>query len=256
MDRRGGTHPISLALLDVAYPTAFAAGVVSFLSPCILPLVPAYLSFLAGVSFADAEAAAVGGAASRRIVAAGATFVAGFSAVFIALGASASLLGRALLPYADVLGRISGVVIVIFGLHLLGVIRLPFLSRDLRLHPKAGSGIGTAFVLGCAFAFGWTPCVGPVLAVILGLAASNASLGHGIALLACFALGLGVPFLIAAIAFGPFVKALKRMRGPLRILEPVVAVFLIVTGALFATGTMAATGGWLLRTFPALGNIG
>lgn len=242
---------------DVGYATAFAAGLASFVSPCVLPLVPAYLSFLAGVSYDDVVAAKVGDAVGRRVLGAALAFVAGFVCVFVALGASATLLGSLLLDHADVLEKISGALIVLFGLNFMGLIRVPFLQRDARFHPKKlPAGPLGAFLMGFAFAFGWTPCVGPILGVILTLAAQSASLGHGVLLLAVYGAGLGAPFLIAAVALGPLMRGLVKIRSYFRAIEISIGALMVVTGAFIISGSLASVSGWLLRMFPALGRFG
>ncbi|GAC1545299.1 MAG: cytochrome c biogenesis protein CcdA [Candidatus Velthaea sp.] len=241
----------------LAYPTAFLAGGASFASPCVLPLVPAYLSFLAGVSYDELTAAPRGGELSRRIMVAALAFVAGFVAVFVALGASASLIGRVLIDHAGLLEQISGLLVIAFGLHFIGWLRVPVLFKDARFHPqRIPSGPLGAFLMGLAFAFGWTPCVGPILAAILTLAANGNSLDYGMLLLACYGLGLGVPFLLAAFAIGPFMRIVRRLRDRMRAIEISVGVLMVGTGALILTGTLASISGWLLKTFPALGQFG
>ncbi|GAC1403054.1 MAG: cytochrome c biogenesis protein CcdA [Candidatus Velthaea sp.] len=246
-----------MSTADLAYPTAFLAGGASFASPCVLPLVPAYLSFLAGVSHDDLVDARRGSELSRRVLVAALAFVAGFGAVFVALGASATLIGQLLIDHADVLEKISGLLVIAFGLHFIGWLRVPLLFQDARFHlQRMPSGPFGAFVMGLAFAFGWTPCVGPILAAILTLAANGKSLGYGMALLACYALGLGVPFLLAAFAIGPFMRIIRRLRDRMRAIEISVGVMMVGTGALIVTGSLANISGWLLKTFPALGQFG
>lgn len=243
--------------INVGYASAFAAGVASFVSPCVLPLVPAYLSFLAGVSYDDLVTAKLGDAVARRVAGAALAFVAGFVCVFVALGASASLVGAILLDHADVLEKISGALIVIFGLHFMGVLRVPFLQRDARFHPqKLPAGPIGAFLMGLAFAFGWTPCVGPILAVILTLAAQGNSLGHGMLLLATYGAGIGLPFLLAALALGPLMRFMVRIRTYFRAIEISIGALMVVTGAFIISGSLANVSGWLLQTFPALGRFG
>ena len=242
---------------DVGYPTAFAAGAASFASPCVLPLVPGYLSFLAGVSYDEMVLPVRDRAVSRRVFAAALAFVAGFMVVFVALGASATLVGRILIDHMDALEKISGVLIILFGLHFIGVLRVPTLQRDVRFHPgRLPTGPGGAFLMGLAFGFGWTPCVGPILATILALAAVGSSVPRGMTLLACYALGIGLPFLFAAAAFQPFLRMAARFKTRMRAIETAVGALMIATGVLITTGSLAGTSGWLLRTFPALGRFG
>lgn len=246
-----------MSAFDVGYPTAVAAGIASFASPCVLPLVPGYLSFLAGVSYDDMALAVRDRSVSRRVFTAALAFVAGFVVVFVGLGASATLVGRVLIDHADVLEKVSGLLIVLFGLHFVGVLRIRMLQRDVRFHPgRLPAGPGGAFLMGLAFGFGWTPCVGPILATILALAAVGDSVARGMTLLACYGLGIGLPFLIAAAAFQPFLKAVARFKTRMRAIEMTVGASMIATGALITTGSLAGTSGWLLRTFPALGRFG
>jgi cytochrome c-type biogenesis protein len=243
--------------LDVNLAAAFAAGLLSFLSPCILPLVPPYLTWLAGSSLAEMTAEKPLPGMARRAVVRALAFVLGFSAVFVALGASASVLGQLLLDHVAVLSRVAGAVIMAFGLHFLGIVRIPLLYREARFAAGAKpAGLVGAFVLGLAFAFGWTPCVGPVLASILMVAGAEDTVARGALLLAGYALGIGVPFLVAAAFVRPFLGFLARFRRHLGMVEKVVGVLLIVTGLLIFTRTMADVGGWLLDLMPGLGHIG
>ncbi|KAA5596239.1 cytochrome c biogenesis CcdA family protein [Blastochloris sulfoviridis] len=243
--------------LDVNLAAAFAAGLLSFLSPCILPLVPPYLTWLAGASLAEMTAETPPPGTARRAVVRALAFVLGFSTVFVALGASASVIGQLLLDHVAILSRIAGVVIVVFGLHFVGAFRIPLLYREARFAAAAKPvGLLGAFVLGLAFAFGWTPCVGPVLASILMVAGAEDTAARGALLLGGYALGIGVPFLAAAAFVRPFLGFLARFRRHLGVIEKVVGVLLIVTGVLIFTRTMADVGGWLLELVPALGRIG
>jgi cytochrome c-type biogenesis protein len=241
---------------DVTIFAALFAGLLSFLSPCVLPLVPPYLVYLAGTSlerFADA------GPAPRvrwETVGAAALFVAGFSTVFIALGASASVFGSLIRAYADKLALVAGIVIIVMGLHFLGVTRLALLYREKRVTVQKPVGLWGAYVMGLAFAFGWTPCIGPILAVILAIAASEATVTKGAGLLAVYSLGLGIPFLAAAFAVEPFAKFLARFRGYLPVVEKTMGGLLVLTGIAFLTGFVSEASYWLLEAFPVLGRIG
>jgi cytochrome c-type biogenesis protein len=243
--------------MDVGLFASFGAGILSFLSPCILPLVPPYLCFLAGASLDELTrnepAAGTTGRAFGRALA----FVLGFAAVFIALGAGASTLGRLVSEHLTLLSRIAGIVIILLGLHMLGVFKLFMLMREARLHVESqpASLLG-AFVIGLAFAFGWTPCVGPVLASILLVAGAEESAGEGAALLAAYALGIGLPFLAAALFTGPFMRGLARIRRYLGAVEKAMGAALVATGVLVFLGAMPAVGNWLLDAVPALGRIG
>ena len=243
-------------MADVSIPAALIAGLISFLSPCVLPLVPPYLVYLSGLSLerlADKEPEP---AVRRETVFGAALFVLGFSTVFVALGASASVIGGVLRFYSDVLARIAGVAIIIIGLHFLGVFRLGFLLQEKRVTVPKPVGLWGAYVMGLAFAFGWTPCIGPILAAILAVAASEATVAKGAGLLAVYSLGLGIPFLLAAFAVEPFAAFLVRFRAHLDKVEKVMGALLILTGIGFLTGFITQASFWLLETFPALGTIG
>ena len=242
---------------ELTLPAIAFAGLLSFLSPCVLPLVPPYLSFLAGSGVAElAKGGEADGALRRRAVLAAAFFVLGFSTVFVALGAGASLVGSLLRAYSHVLSQIAGVAIIGMGLHFLGVFRIGFLAREARIEAGGGGGPGGAFLMGLAFAFGWTPCIGPVLAGVLAVAGSEATVARGAGLLAVYSLGLGVPFLLAAFAMGPFLRFLARFRRHIGWIEKAMGAFLVLTGIAFLTGTISQFGFYLLEAFPALGRLG
>jgi cytochrome c-type biogenesis protein len=241
-------------MLSVSLPAAMLGGLISFLSPCVLPLVPPYLSFLAGTTFDRLNAG--DGAVRQRALLAALLFVAGFSTVFVLLGATASALGQVIRQYLDVLSTVAGVAIIIMGLHFLGVFRIGLLYREARFNLDKPVGLWGAYVMGLAFAFGWTPCIGPVLAAILAVAGSEASVSRGAILLAAYSLGLGIPFLLAAFAMKPFVAVLKRMRSRCGMIEKVMGVLLVLTGIAFLTGWITNMSFWLLETFPALGTLG
>ena len=248
-----------MGAFEVGHAGAFGAGLLSFLSPCVLPLVPPYLCFLGGLTLDElAEAQVAGeGAASRRVLFAALAFVLGFTLVFTALGATASTLGQFIAENFTLLGRIAGVIIVLLGLHFLGLLRIPLLYREARFQvERRPAGLIGAFVVGLAFAFGWTPCVGPVLATILIIAGSQDSLLHGTTLLTSYALGIGLPFLLAALFARPFMTFMQRFRRHLGRVEKTLGALLVVTGVLFITGSMNEIGFWLLETFPALGRVG
>jgi cytochrome c-type biogenesis protein len=241
---------------DVTIIAALVAGLVSFLSPCVLPLVPPYLVFLAGTSlerFADREPEPQ---VRRETVIAALLFVAGFSTVFVALGASASVIGSLIRAWSGPLATIAGVVIIIMGLHFLGITPIAFLHRQKRLDVARPVGLWGAYVIGLAFAFGWTPCIGPILAAILAVAASEQTVARGAGLLAIYSLGLGIPFVIAAFAVEPFAAFLARFKNYLHRVEQVMGALLVLTGIAFLTGSINHVSIWLLETFPALGKIG
>lgn len=234
--------------------TAFAAGIISFLSPCVLPLVPGYVSFVAGSSLEDMR----DGEASRmQALLLAATFVAGFSVVFVSLGASATYLGSMLLTYKYELGIVAGVIVTLFGLHMLGLTPLNLMNSEARFHLDVPGGRGvSAFLLGIAFAFGWTPCIGPVLGAILTLGASTADVTKGALLLAIYSIGLGVPFLLAAIFTGTLLKRLRSLGSAGRRLQQGAGGLLVLMGMLMVTGQLEVIAFWLIETFPALSNIG
>ena len=244
---------------DVSFAGAFGAGLLSFLSPCVLPLVPPYLCFLGGVSLDqmvgdDVEADPN---LQKRVFIAAFAFVLGFSTVFIALGATASALGQMVGDYLDILSKIAGGVIIILGLHFMGLFKIGILYREARFHADSKpAGIIGAYIIGLACAFGWPPCVGPVLAAILFVAGSEDSVGQGVQLLAIYSAGLGIPFLAAALMVKPFMAFMGRFRRHMQTVERVIGALLVITGVMFMTGTIADVAFWLLETFPALGKTG
>lgn len=243
---------------EVGLAVAFLGGLLSFLSPCVLPLVPPYLAFLAATE-ADREAAAAMAVAAprRRTFIFALSFVLGLATVFVGLGAAASTVGGLLAEHRLLLSQIAGVVIIIFGLHFVGVFRIPMLYRDIRFNGgRLAGSLPGAYTMGLAFAFGWTPCIGPVLATILFWAAQEATLAKGTVLLAAYSAGLGTPFLAAAAFVGPFNSFLKRFRRHLRRVEAAMGVFLILIGIAFITGAINSAAWWLLEAFPILGRIG
>jgi cytochrome c-type biogenesis protein len=233
------------------------AGLVSFLSPCVLPLVPPYLGYLSGTTIEQmTDEAGIADHLWRRVVLASLLFVLGFTAVFVALGAGASALGQWVQAHKSGLAIIAGTVIIGFGLHFLGLLRVPLLYRQARFQARTeGASLVGAFVMGLAFAFGWTPCIGPVLATVLTLAANEGSLGAGVRLLLVYSLGLGVPFVLAAAAIGPFIAFLQRFRRHLRHVEMVMGVLLVLTGVLMLTGSLNWFGQWLIDNVPFLARI-
>ena len=242
-------------MTDVTYPVAAFAGLLSFLSPCVLPLVPPYLSYMAGTAIEDF---AEGGArrVRRDLPLVAFLFVLGFSTVFVLLGATASVLGQTIRAYLDLLSLLAGVAIIAMGLHFVGVFRIALLFRERRVQVEKPAGPLGAYVMGLAFAFGWTPCIGPVLAAILAVAGSEDSVGRGASLLFVYSLGLGIPFIIAAFAMERFAGFMNRFRKHIGKIEKIMGLFLILTGIAFLTGTLNLFSFWLIETFPALGKLG
>ena len=241
---------------DVSIPAALIAGLVSFLSPCVLPLVPPYLVYLTGATIEHVAHDESMKASRRAVMAAALMFVLGFSTVFVALGASASLIGGLVRAWSAQLSIIAGIVIIVMGLHFLGLTRIGILMREGRMSMPKPVGLWGAYVMGLAFAFGWTPCIGPILAAILSVAAAEATVTKGAALLAIYSAGLGIPFLLAAFAVEQFSSLFTRMKRHLRTVEHVMGALMVITGIGFLTGAITNVSIWLLETFPALQNIG
>jgi cytochrome c-type biogenesis protein len=237
-----------------AYGVAFGAGILSFLSPCVLPLIPAYISFVTGIAPGELEKGATGW---RDVLVPSLLFVAGFSIVFVALGASASALGSLLVQYRLALTRVAGVVIFVLGFFMLGVVKAPWLYGEARFDLAATRRFGSAaaVVMGMAFAFGWTPCVGPILASILLLAGSTQSLVRGALLLGTYSLGLGVPFVLTGLLFGRMKGALGWLNRHSREINLVAGCLLMVMGVVIAFGLLPTMTGWLARVLPFL-NVG
>ena len=248
-----GIDIIDASLLP-AMTIALLAGVISFLSPCVLPIVPPYLAYMSGVSLGDMSSTR---AARRRAVVAALFFVLGLSTVFLFLGFTASIFGTFFLQNQTLLAQISGVVVILFGLHFLGVFRIPFLDQEARLDAgdRGGSSFG-AYILGLAFAFGWTPCIGPQLGAILSLAANEASVSRGTLLLGFYAAGLGIPFLLAAMFITRAMGVMNRLKRHMKLIERIMGVLLVTVGLALLTGAFSAFSFWLLETFPALAILG
>jgi cytochrome c-type biogenesis protein len=242
-------------MFGLSLPLVFGAGVLSFLSPCVLPLVPPYLTYMSGASFDQLRSD--DRALHARVVVTSLFFILGFSAVFVTLGATATAFGQAFRQALPILTPLAGILIVVMGLHFLGVFRIAFLDRQVRHNgPSVATGPAGGFLLGLAFAIGWTPCIGPILAAILSVAANEHSALEGAALLGIYSLGLGVPFLLAGIAVGPFLSFFSRFKRNLGIVEKVVGGLLVLTGLLFLTGNFTRLSYWFLETFPILGRLG
>jgi cytochrome c-type biogenesis protein len=245
-------------MLGFSFLAVFGAGVLSFLSPCVLPLVPPYLTYMSGSSFDQLRAdGATAGAVWQKSVFTSLFFILGFSVVFITFGATATAFGQAFRQALPIITPIAGLFIIAMGLHFLGVYRIAILDRQMRHQgPGVASGPVGGFLLGLAFAVGWTPCIGPVLAAILSVAASQDTAYEGAALLGVYSLGLGVPFLLAGIAIGPFLTFFSSFRKHLGTIEKIMGALLVVTGLLFLTGQFTRIAYWFQETFPILQTIG
>ncbi|MBL6779810.1 MAG: cytochrome c biogenesis protein CcdA [Rhodobacteraceae bacterium] len=241
------------ATLIPALTLAFLAGVISFLSPCVLPIVPPYLAYMSGISLSEAT----DNNKAVSVFLPDVFFVLGLSTVFLILGFTASALGTVFLSYQDILITISGILVMGFGLHFLGILRIGFLEREARFDASSqnGSAFG-AYVLGLAFAFGWTPCIGPQLASILTLAASEGSVARGTTLLGVYALGLGVPFLLVALFLSRLSATLTWLKRHMQIIERLMGLLLWTIGLMMLTGGFADFSFWILDTFPSLANLG
>ncbi|ANW03971.1 cytochrome c biogenesis CcdA family protein [Bradyrhizobium icense] len=263
---------------DVSIPAALIAGLVSFLSPCVLPLVPPYLVYLTGATIEHVASKETMQTSKRAVMAAALMFVLGFSTIFVTLGATASFIGRGLrdlrvaylhkvteiqtalgfnLPFPDdPFAFLAGIVIIIMGLHFLGLTRIGLLMREGRMPMPKPVGLWGAYAMGLAFAFGWTPCIGPILAAILSIAAAEATVTKGAGLLAVYSAGLGIPFLLAAFMIEQFSSLFARMKRHLAKVEHAMGILMVITGIGFLTGAVTSVSIWLLETFPALQNFG
>lgn len=245
-----GIELASAAFLPAAF-VALLAGILSFLSPCVLPIVPPYLAYMTGVGVNGLKTR------ERSAVVPALFFVMGLSTVFLIMGFAASAFGRAFLQYQDLLARIAGVMVIIMGLHFLHVFRILLLDQEARMNAgKQDGGALGAYALGLAFAFGWTPCIGPQLGMILSLAATGGELSRGTALLAVYALGLGIPFLLAAIFINRAIGLMNRIKPYLKTIERIMGALLVVVGVMLLTGAFSAFSFWLLEAFPALATLG
>ncbi|MEQ3726530.1 MAG: cytochrome c biogenesis protein CcdA [Tateyamaria sp.] len=246
-------------MFDVTYLGALLAGLLSFLSPCILPVVPFYLSYLAGVSMNQISAEAeISRAVRMRAFLAACCFALGVITVFMGLGATATAFGQMVREYFDVLRWVAAAIIIAMGLHFLGIVRIGFLYRQFRADAGNTSNVGLfgAFVIGLAFAFGWTPCVGPVLAAILFTAAGQETAGQGALLLFTYGLGMTLPFIAAALFIGPFMRFMARFRRHLGLIEKIMGALLILFGVLIATNSINYIAQWMLEHVPWFSAIG
>jgi cytochrome c-type biogenesis protein len=246
---------------NVTLLAAFGAGVLSFISPCVLPLIPGYLSYISGLSLDEMRGTLPAGgagvavvappAARRRVIVASLAFILGFSLVFIALGATASALGEFLRERLPLLNRIAGTIIIIFGLHTMGVLRIEWLYQEKRVHTqRSPAGVIGTMLVGIAFAFGWTPCIGPILAGIIFVAGSKETVGQGVQLLAAYSLGLGVPFFASALAINQFFGAMSRIRKHYHKVELVSGALLVAIGLLIFTSKFELIARWLTPYLP------
>ena len=233
---------------------ALAAGVLSFLSPCVLPIIPPYLAYMGGISMNQLTES---GSDRRPAVIASVFFVMGLSTVFLLLGFTASAFGQFFLHNQQLFGQIAGVIIIVFGLHFIGIFRIPLLMREARLDAgdQGGSALG-AYVLGLAFAFGWTTCIGPILGAILSLSAQEDSIGRGTFLMAMYAVGLGLPFILSALFINRAMGLMNRMKRHMGLIEKTMGVLLLAVGILMLTGAFSRMSYWLLENIPFLGAIG
>lgn len=239
---------------NVTLLAAFGAGLLSFISPCVLPLIPGYLSYISGLSLDEMRgtgAVAVAPPAVRnRVLMSSLAFIVGFSIVFVALGASASAIGQFLMTRLTVLGRIAGAIIILFGLHTMGLLRIDWLYQEKRVQTnRRPAGFFGAMVVGVAFAFGWTPCIGPILAGILAVAAAQNTIGEGVKLLLAYSLGLAIPFFAAALAINRFFAAFARIRKHYHFIELTSGALLVIIGILIFTNRFTI----IARTLQSLG---
>ncbi|MEM6603095.1 MAG: cytochrome c biogenesis protein CcdA [Pseudomonadota bacterium] len=244
------------AFQEFPYIISFLAGFLSFLSPCVLPLVPGYLSFIAGIRIEDAEQNTP--LIKTKLISSSILFVAGFSLIFIILGAGASGIAPLLKSYQVLLTQIAGILIIVFGLHMIGAFKLTFLYRELRLGANINEvqSLVTPFLLGMAFGLGWTPCIGPILTSVLLLASQQETITEGMALLSLYSAGLGIPFLIAAMSLGMFQKKSNHIKRHLGLIEKIAGVLLLLTGIFIFTGSLQHFGTFLIETFPFLAKLG
>jgi cytochrome c-type biogenesis protein len=236
---------------NISVLAAFTAGIISFISPCVLPLIPGYLSFISGVSMEEMKGADKKSEALKKVSLNTLFFVLGFSFVFTAMGASATFVGEFLLSKLSLFNKIAGVIIILLGLHIMGVFRIPFLNYEKRFHTRSKplSPLGS-FVVGLAFAFGWTPCIGPILGGILALAANQDTMGKGIMLLSSYSLGLGIPFLVTAVSFNTFLGVFGWVKKHFRTIEIISGLLLVTIGFLIFIGSFGYIAGLLNQWFP------
>lgn len=238
---------------ELTLAAVFLAGVISFLSPCVLPLVPAYLTYMTGASLEELTDEKRGSQLSRFLLIQAVAFVIGIALVFVLLGATATQISLLLRQYSAILSIVAGLAIIAMGLHFLGVWRWSLLYRQARMEgPKSTTGPVGALGMGLAFGFAWTPCIGPILGAVLAVAASRQTVGQGAGLLLVYALGMGVPFILTALAVGPFTRFLARFRNHMQTMERATGALLVATGAAFLLGWHTIFANWMLEQFPGL----
>ena len=243
-------------MTEISYFYVVLAGLLSFLSPCVLPIVPGYLCFLAGTSL-DKIASGEDASKERNVFYFALSFVFGFSTVFILLGASATLLSGLIYEYLDILRIVGGIIIIIFGIHFMQIIQLPFLNRDTRYQIESyRPGVVGSYVIGLSFAFGWTPCIGPILGSVLSIAASSETVTYGIVLLMLYSAGLGIPFLLAAYAINGFMRFLTKIRNYIRVIEIFTGVLLVIFGILILTNRIQELAFFFIKYIPFLAQFG
>lgn len=242
---------------SISILTAFSAGVFSFISPCVLPLIPAYISFISGISVEDLQEGGDSRGRAARVFVLTLIFVLGFSTVFVLMGAGASFVSKILFTNRVMFNRIAGTLIIVLGLHMIGVFRIGFLEYEkrfqIRENPLGALGV---YLIGAAFAFGWIPCIGPILGAILALAAQKGNVGQGVLLLSSYSLGLGLPFLATGLAINAFMGFYRRIRRHLRKIEITAGVFLVLIGLLIFLDMFALLSQYLIQWFPGLIEIG
>ncbi|MEM6383845.1 MAG: cytochrome c biogenesis protein CcdA [Pseudomonadota bacterium] len=238
---------------ELTLAVVFVAGIFSFLSPCVLPLVPAYLTYMTGASLEELSEDQRTPQLTRFLLIQSVAFVIGISLIFVLLGATATQLSLLLRQYASILSIVAGIAIIIMGLHFLGVFKLSMLYRQARLEgPQTGKSPAAALTMGLAFGFAWTPCIGPILGAVLAVAASRDTVGQGAGLLLIYALGMGVPFILAGLAVGPFTRFASRFRQHMQTMERATGALLVATGAAFLMGWHTILANWMLDRFPGL----
>lgn len=240
---------------EVSIPLAFLGGILSFVSPCVLPLVPSYISFVTGISFEELTGDNENSKLKKVILLNSLMFILGFSTVFVViLGSSAQLLGSLFMQYQDLVRKIGGLVIILLGIHIIGIINFNILQRDKRLHffKEKPSGLLGSFLVGIGFAAGWTPCIGPILSAIFAVAATSESPWSGMVLFVAYSVGLAIPFLLTSLGINTFLKHFSRLKRHMRIISIVTGIFLIVTGLLIFTNSLGIIAGYLNSLIPSI----